>query len=182
VCAAPGGKTGLIARRNPGVRVVAGDLHRKRVLLLRNNCRQQCVSNFEVLQYDAAKELPFADESFDAVLLDAPCSGTGTIRHNPEIRYFLEASDIAELPRKQLTILQNASQLVKSGGSLIYSTCSLEREENESVVERFLDENAEFAASKPHVPERFVTPDGFARTWPQRDDMDGFFVAELGRQ
>jgi 16S rRNA (cytosine967-C5)-methyltransferase len=180
-CAAPGGKTGLVVRRNrQALRLAtAGDLHWNRVLLLRDNCRKQGVPNVEVVQYDGTAGFPFANGNFDVVLLDAPCSGTGTIRHNPEIRYFLEPSDIAELAAKQLRLLRNASKLVKHGGSLVYSTCSLEREENEEVIAHFLAEDTGFAASKPNVPDRFVTSGGFARTLPHRDGMDGFFIAEL---
>jgi len=135
-----------------------------------------------IVQYDAERSLPFADEAFDSVLVDAPCSGTGTIRHNPEIRYFLKPDDFAELQDKQLRILKNASKLVTSGGTLVYSTCSLEREENEAVCEAFLRDNADFRLVKPNVPERFLTELGFARTFPQRDDMDGFFVAKFTRE
>jgi 16S rRNA (cytosine967-C5)-methyltransferase len=184
VCAAPGGKTGLIARRyahDLGF-AAAGDLHWPRVLTLRENLRKQGANDVQIVQYDAETSLPFAGSWFDAVLVDAPCSGTGTIRHNPEIRYFLKPSDIPELAKKQLGILKNASKLVKSGGSLVYSTCSLEREENEDVVRDFLTENADFEAIPTKVPDRFITGQGYARTFPHRDGMDGFFVAEFRRK
>jgi 16S rRNA (cytosine967-C5)-methyltransferase len=181
VCAAPGGKTGLIAERNSDAGlIVAGDIHAHRVKFLQENCRKQKM-NFSVLQYDAEKSLPFADETFNAVLVDAPCSGTGTIRHNPEIRYFIEPRDFAELRAKQLRIMQNASKLLKKGGLLTFSTCSIEREENEEVCEQFIKENPDFQKIEPNVPRRFVTDEGFARTWPQRDDMDGFFIASFVR-
>ena len=121
--------------------------------------------------------MPFADESFDVVLLDAPCSGTGTIRHNPEIRYFLETKDFAELSDKQLKILKNASKLIKRGGRIIYSTCSLEKEENELVCHNFLVDNIEFQTVKPNISDSYLTPQGFARTFPQNNNMDGFFIA-----
>ncbi len=113
------------------------------------------------------------------VLIDAPCSGTGTIRHNPEIRYFLNEKDFEELSDKQLRILENASKLVKRGGKLIYSTCSLEPEENETVIEIFLKTNQNFEKIKPNVPARFLTENGFARTFPSIDNMDGFFISAL---
>jgi 16S rRNA (cytosine967-C5)-methyltransferase len=115
-------------------------------------------------------------------LVDAPCSGTGTIRHNPEIRYNLQEKDLVELPLKQLKILQNASKLLKEKGRLIYSTCSLETAENEAVIEKFLEENQDFTVNKPKIDEKFITKEGFARTFPQRDNMDGFFIAELVRK
>jgi 16S rRNA (cytosine967-C5)-methyltransferase len=179
VCAAPGSKATQIANHKLRITnlIVAGDLYWQRVKVLQENCKNQGVANVNILQYDAENALPFADESFDVVLIDAPCSGTGTIRHNPEIRYFLEKKDFEELSVKQLKILNNASKLIKSGGRIIYSTCSLEKEENEEVCGKFLSENADFNLADPNVSSRFLTPEGFARTFPQRDKMDGFFIA-----
>jgi 16S rRNA (cytosine967-C5)-methyltransferase len=129
------------------------------------------------VQYDAENGLPFADESFDVIFLDAPCSGTGTIRHNPEIRYFLQEKDFSELSAKQLGILRGASKLIKRGGRIVYSTCSLEKEENEEVTTRFLELENGFRQIAPDVPEKYLNARGFARTFPQRDKMDGFFIA-----
>ena len=194
VCAAPGSKSTKVAldavtrRRAEGGKgskgekeIYAGDLHWNRVMFLRENCRRQGVDFVNIVQYDAERALPLADQAFDTVLVDAPCSGTGTIRHNPEIRYFLQPEDFAELQNKQLRILKNASKLVTRGGTLIYSTCSFEKEENEAVCEAFLRDTADFRLVKPNVPERFLTERGFARTFPQRDGMDGFFVVEFDR-
>lgn len=180
VCAAPGGKTGLIAKLHPETHVIAGDLHIKRVNYLAENCRRQGVL-VEIVQYDAVKGLPFADMMFDAVLVDAPCSGTGTIRSNPELRYHIEPDDFNALQNKQLEILRNASNLVRRGGKLVYSTCSLEREENEAVIEKLLGEAPGFSRVRPDVPPEFVTAEGFARTWPHRDQMDGFFIGKFVR-
>ncbi|MGB7201891.1 MAG: 16S rRNA (cytosine(967)-C(5))-methyltransferase RsmB [Pyrinomonadaceae bacterium] len=181
VCAAPGGKTGLIAQRAGTGLVVAGEIHSHRVKFLQENCRKQGVKA-SVIQYNAEISMPFADETFDAVLIDAPCTGTGTIRHNPEIRYFIESNDFVDLQAKQLCILQNASKLLKKGGLLVYSTCSIEREENEDVCGQFIKDNQDFQKNNPNVPRRFITDEGFARTWPQRDFMDGFFIAAFLRQ
>ncbi len=179
ICAAPGSKTTQISNFKFQISnlIVAGDLYFQRVRILQENCRNQGVDFVNILQYDAENALPFADESFDVVLLDAPCSGTGTIRHNPEIRYFLERKDFTELADKQLKILKNASKLIKQGGRIIYSTCSLEKEENELVCQQFLVENRGFHLVKPNIAERLLTTDGFARTFPQNDSMDGFFIA-----
>ena len=184
ICAAPGGKTGLIASRfNDGLALaVAGDLYRSRVAHLRDNCVRQGVEFVSIVQHDATRPLPFAYEVFDTVFVDAPCSGTGTIRHNPEIRYFLTPNDFSSLSAKQLAILTNASKLVKRGGSLVYSTCSLEREENETVAREFLASDPGFAKSIPKVAAPFCTDEGYARTWPHRDTMDGFFIAEFRRR
>jgi 16S rRNA (cytosine967-C5)-methyltransferase len=181
VCAAPGSKTTQIAAQKSKTEnrnsLIAGDLYFQRVTFLQENCRNQGIEQISIVQYDAEKSLPFADESFDCVLLDSPCSGTGTIRHNPEIRYFLDEKDFAELSAKQLAILKNASKLVKSGGKLIYSTCSLEIKENEAVCQQFLENNQNYVQTAPNLPERFITAENFARTFPQKDEMDGFFIA-----
>ncbi len=181
VCAAPGSKATFVASKKAKVKsknlLVAGDLYWKRVEILKENCRRQGVEFVNILQYDAEKSLPFADESFDVVLTDAPCSGTGTIRHNPEIRYFLQEKDFNELARKQLKILQGASKLIKRGGRIIYSTCSLETEENEAVALSFLTANTQFEKVAPTLDERFLTSENFVRTFPPRDGTDGFFIA-----
>lgn len=181
-CAAPGGKTTQIAvsvAADPYI--VAGDRHFSRVRHLRANCERQGVGFVNILQYDAEELLPFPAESFEAVLVDAPCTGTGTMRHNPEIRYRLKPDDPIELAKKQLKILQNAAEMVKKGGRLIYSTCSLEWEENEAVARDFAASNGGFEWSRPEVAERFLTRDGFARTCPARDGLDGFFIAAFER-
>ncbi len=179
VCAAPGSKTTQIANSEfpRSNLIVAGDLYWNRVKILQKNCHKQGAESVHILQYDAENSLPFADQSFDVVLIDAPCSGTGTIRHNPEIRYFLEEKDFTELASKQLKILKNASKLINHGGRLIYSTCSLEKEENEDVCQKFLTENSGFYLVEPNLPEKFLTAQGYARTFPQRDKIDGFFIA-----
>jgi 16S rRNA (cytosine967-C5)-methyltransferase len=179
VCAAPGGKTSMIAVS--GASVVAGDVHFARVERLRATCADQHFS-VTVVQLDAENGLPFEAKSFDVVFVDAPCSGTGTIRHNPEIRYSIKESDIEALSSKQLRILKNASELVADGASLVYSTCSLESEENEAVATSFLESHSEFKSVPPKVDQRFITSDGFARTFPQRDGMDGFFIASFRRE
>jgi 16S rRNA (cytosine967-C5)-methyltransferase len=187
VCAAPGGKTGGIAARlakDGDVKkwqFAAGDIHHQRVIFLRDNLINQGVGVINIVEYDAAKSLPFADETFDAVLVDAPCSGTGTIRHNPEIRYFLEPNDFAKLQKTQLDILRNASKVLKPGGTLVYSTCSLEREENEEVCRQFLADASEFRTVRPSTAERLITDEDFARTFPHIDNMDGFFIARFTR-
>jgi len=180
VCAAPGGKTTLIAARSDAM-VIAGDLYPQRVEFLRANAIRQGVSGVHVARYNAESGLPFADETFDAILLDAPCSGTGTIRSNPEIRYFLSPEDLHALPFKQLRMLENASKLLTKGGRLYYSTCSLEREENEGVVESFLTQGSGFSIDRSMGDPRFTTPAGFTRTFPDRDGTDGFFLTVLAR-
>lgn len=186
VCAAPGSKTTYIAGRAAKEKslnlIVAGDLYFQRAAFLKESSRKQGVDFVRIVQYDAERSLPFEDESFDVILVDVPCSGTGTIRRNPEIRYFLRENDLYELSEKQLKILKNASKLVKDGGRLIYSTCSLETEENESVIDRFLAEVSVFEKVSPKTPERYKTAENFARTFPTRDEMDGFFIAAFEKK
>jgi 16S rRNA (cytosine967-C5)-methyltransferase len=184
-CAAPGSKTTLIASR-PLQRVtkdeqgtplfVAGDFTAPRIRILREIVGKFGSGEIKIVHYDA-RNLPFADESFDCVLVDAPCSGTGTIRHNPEIRFHLQETDFAELAKLQMEILTSAARVLKKNGRLIYSTCSLEPEENELVVENLLAENKNLKAVSENLPQQFLTEKGFARTFPQRDDADGFFIA-----
>ena len=114
---------------------------------------------------DAVESLPFAERSFDKVLVDAPCSGTGTLRRNPEIRWKLMPVDIFTLAEQQKRILGRAVEMVKPGGRLVYSTCSVEREENEEVIEEVLGRDERFRLVKT------------TRTWPQREGCDGFFLA-----
>lgn len=179
LCAAPGGKTELLASR--AKKVIAGELHDNRLRAMTKRFQRNGYVNIECLRLDATQELQFDDESFDHVLLDAPCSGTGTIRNNPEIRYRITADDIDELSRKQNAMLVNSARVVKIGGELLYSTCSLEMEEGEQVVERFLSADDRFEIVRPLVADSFITSEGFARTFPHRDGMDGFFIARIKR-
>lgn len=124
---------------------------------------------------DGTSPLPFSDV-FDRVLVDAPCSGTGTLRHNPEIRWRLREADILNLAAQQKELLRNAARVVKPGGRLIYSTCSVEPEENEDVVSDFLGSTEEFRVV---AQETNSTDLGSIRTWPHRQGADGFFAVVL---
>lgn len=184
VCASPGGKTGLIAmllNDRPDIEIFAGDVTNNRIDILRNNLASQGCRDVEIRKYNAENELPFEIESFDTVFVDAPCSGTGTIRHNPEIRYRANDEELKRHSDRQLAILRNASELVSVDGTLVYSTCSLEVAENESVIERFLESNGSFDQCDVDLDERFRTQSGHYRLWPDRDGCDGFFVAGLRR-
>ena len=138
-CAAPGGKTRVLAERNPQASVVAVELHPHRVRLLR---KLISAKNVEIIRSDIQQLR--ADEPFDRVLADVPCSGTGTLAHNPEIKWRLKLEDLAELRPRQLAILQAAMQKVGPGGRLVYSTCSLEHEENAAVVTEALSRDNSF--------------------------------------
>jgi 16S rRNA (cytosine967-C5)-methyltransferase len=143
-------------------------------------------------QLHIADVLDFSsDELFDAVLLDAPCSATGTIRRHPELPFIKNEQQIAELADLQARLLAHAAKLVKSGGSLIYCTCSLEPEEGEAQVERFLEGHAEYrrlplAAKDVGGQGQFITADGDLRTLPSMNigteqGLDGFYAARLVR-
>ncbi len=181
VTAAPGSKATHIATIAPGADVIAGDIHSHRAKTMRQLAAKQGV-RIHVILHDGAQALPFPNHSFARVLLDAPCSGTGTLRRNPEIRYRLQAEDIAQLSAQQSRMLANAARVLRPGGRLVYSTCSVEPEENEQVVTEFLASHPEFAPAHPSAPGAVITSDGYARTWPQRDGCDGFFFASFERR
>jgi 16S rRNA (cytosine967-C5)-methyltransferase len=180
LCAAPGGKTAELAVR--GARVTAVDLSASRLRRLRENLGRLGL-DAEIVQANAAEWA--APEPFDAVLLDAPCSATGTIRRNPDIPYLKGESDIAALIRVQTRLLDHALGLLKPGGQLVYSTCSLEAEEGEAQIERQLAARPDVAllpirAGEAGIPPECVTPTGLLRTLPFHcGGMDGFFAARL---
>ncbi len=179
VCAAPGSKTihvAMLARDE--AQIVACDIHAHRLRVVGELAVRQGVRCIETVVLDAEVSLPFAEKSFDRVLVDAPCTGTGTLRHNPEIRWRIRPTDIEDLAARQLRILRNAARVVREGGRLVYSTCSVEPEENERVAAAFLENSADFKQieAKP-APAAMLVETGAARIWPQRDGADGFFVA-----
>lgn len=169
LCAAPGGKTTLMADHScDRAMMVAADRSSTRMATVVNTMRLQKLTSIKPVLLDAAEPLPFAERSFDKVLVDAPCSGTGTLRRNPEIRWRLTPVDIFTLVEQQKRILKRALKTVKPGGRLIYSTCSVEREENEDVIEEVLAHDERFRLVKT------------TRTWPQREGCDGFFLSVFG--
>jgi 16S rRNA (cytosine967-C5)-methyltransferase len=178
VCAAPGSKTTLIVAQAPEAVVVGGDLYQHRLRTMKELAYHQQTSNIDLVVYDATQPLPFTAQSFDRVLLDAPCSGTGTLRQNPEIRWRLRPSDIIELAAKQKRMLAGAAAMVRPGGVLVYSTCSLETEEGEEVVSEFREAHSAF---EPRLMGA-LDKRGASRTWPHRDDVDGFFVMTFRRK
>jgi 16S rRNA (cytosine967-C5)-methyltransferase len=182
VCAAPGSKTTHTLALTPTAFVVAADLYEHRLRTLRELAAIQSNEAIQVVVHDATFDLPFLEASFDRVLVDAPCSGTGTLRHNPEIRWRIRPADIAELASKQGRILGNAAKMVRPGGTLLYSTCSLEKQENETIAEDFMKEHVEFNQLRPDVPPGLLTAAGAIRTWPHRQGVDGFFMIVLRRR
>ncbi len=183
LCAAPGSKTTQIADRIRGLAtVIAGDVYEHRLRTLASAVELQGLTSVRILALDGSQPLPLIEESFDSVLVDAPCSGTGTLRRNPEIRWRILPDDISVLSERQRLLLQNASRAVKPGGRLVYSTCSVEKEENESVLDWFVENNEGFTPAELNVESSVSDAMGVARTWPHRDGCDGFFVAALKRK
>jgi 16S rRNA (cytosine967-C5)-methyltransferase len=178
LCAAPGGKAVELAR---DARVVfASDASKHRLARVRENVLRLDVDNVVVAVGDARQP---AVTGMDVVLIDVPCTGTGTFRRHPDARWRLKASDLAVLPSLQRSILANAAAAVRPGGLLVYSTCSLELEENDEQVTRFLAEHPDWRLEPPPagvVPESALD-NGLLRVLPQRHGTDGAFAARLRR-
>jgi 16S rRNA (cytosine967-C5)-methyltransferase len=181
LAAAPGSKATHMALIAPHATIIAGDLYFHRVNIMRTLALTQNALISTVV-HDARRKLPYREKSFDGVLLDAPCSGTGTLRRNPEIRWRLQSSDIAELSGQQQQMLASGAELVKGGGRLVYSTCSVEVEENEAVAEAFLESNKDFVRVLSDAPTALTGQSGVVRTWPHREGVDGFFITALERR
>ena len=183
LCAAPGSKTTQIAdlSRDSAV-IVAADLYKHRLNTVVLSAQLQGLRGIHCVELDGLHSLPFGEDSFDRVLVDAPCSGTGTLRRNPEIRWRISPADILDLSGRQKQLLGNASRVVKPGGRLIYSTCSVEPDENEAVVQTFLENNDTFRQAQLQLDSSLGTSSGAARTWPQREGSDGFFICALERK
>ena len=171
LCAAPGGKTTLIAdRTGDNALVIAADRSATRITTITTTAALHQLHSINVVLLDARDTLPFAPQSFDRILVDAPCSGTGTLRRNPEIRWRLANQDIANFASDQKQFLSNAADVLKPGGRLVYSTCSVEREENEEVIDNFISTHPDL------IHEKTI------RTWPHREGSDGFFMAVFERR
>ncbi|NWG14232.1 MAG: hypothetical protein HXY20_11925 [Acidobacteria bacterium] len=184
-CAAPGGKTEILRELvSPGGYVVSGDSSIRRILLLKHRLGGTGSLADMIVVADAGARPPFRTQ-FDAVLVDAPCSGLGTLRRNPEIKWRLREDLLAHFHRRQSEILHSACQVVRPGGRILYATCSTEPEENETVVAGFLHRHTDFGRIRPEGPAgigAWVGADGFVRTFPSVRAWDGFFAALLVRQ
>jgi 16S rRNA (cytosine967-C5)-methyltransferase len=182
-CASPGGKTTAMAAamRDEGV-IVATDVRGRRVDLLSRTVRDLGATCVRVVRADASAPLPFT-QAFDCVLLDAPCSGLGTLRRDPDIRWRRTPEDLGTMAAAQLDMLRMVADVVKSGGRLVYSTCSSEPEENEGVVRRFVSERQDFKeATLEQIPaglRGFLTSAGHLRTLPPMHRLEAFFAAML---
>ena len=182
-CASPGGKTTAMAASmdDRGV-LVATDVRQRRIDLLARTVRASGARSVRIVQADVALPLPFT-ASFDCVLVDAPCSGLGTLRRDPDVRWRRSEEDLPALADLQIRILEASAAVVRTGGRIVYSTCSSEPDENEAVVERFLAAHPEFTVAHPRdLPEAvrpLVSDAGELRTLPFRDGLEAFFAAML---
>lgn len=187
-CAAPGGKTiALAAQCAPSGKIVATDVRHRRVRLLTESLRRAEASSVRVVHVSATGELPLRASAFDRVLVDAPCSGLGTLRRDPDIRWRRNLEDLPRLAASQRELLRRIAPTVARGGRLVYSTCSSEPEENEDVVAGFLAEAPEFSvnplSAMPRLDPRIramSTPEGYLRTSPHFG-LEMFFAAVLER-
>ncbi|RMG42581.1 MAG: hypothetical protein D6718_13725 [Acidobacteria bacterium] len=186
VCAAPGGKAILLADRSPDRRLVALERHLRRAAELADRLRT-AVPRAAVVRADAtAPCLPAG--RFAAVLVDAPCSGTGTLRRRPERRHRVTPRDVSRCAEQAFRLLEASAALVAPGGAIVYAVCSLEPEEGPEVVERFLARRPGFA---PEDPTPWLGPDAAPAigtgpwphldTWPRLEELDGFFAVRLRR-
>ena len=187
LCAAPGGKTTHLAHLmgNAG-EIIAVDVSPEKIALLQKNCRRIGAHNVETQVIDATKEDLGFIKTADAVLIDAPCSGFGTLRRHPDIRWNKTFEQVRCLSEIQYNLLKNAAQHIKPGGILVYSTCSIEPMENEEVIQRFLRDFPMYTIENvrrflPDIPASAITPQGFLQTFPHDHGVDGAFAARLRR-
>ena len=179
LCAAPGGKTSFIAEtlHNSG-EVIAVDKYSTRLNLVRSSCERLGITNVKTVAADGTE---FVTEPADKVLVDAPCSGLGVLAKKPDVKLKRESEDIRDLVRLQNRLVENAAGLVKPGGVLVYSTCTMEPEENFGIIRTLLEHHPEFEIDRAgqYVQPSLVTPDGFVETFTHRHAMDGSFSIRL---
>ena len=186
LCAAPGGKTTHIAQLmgNSG-EILAVDLAKRKIQRITENCQRLGITNVHTqILTDDKDNLPTRFTDADRVLVDVPCSGFGTLRRHPDVRWKKSPAQIDQLVTLQLQLLTNAARYVKSGGVLVYSTCSTDFEENEQVIHRFLETHSHFIIEHaggflPIVPATAITSEGFLQTFPHEHGVDGAFAARL---
>ncbi len=166
-------------------KIYAMDISSQRLHVIEKITSRLGATIISAIRGDAMKRIEFGPAGgFDAILIDAPCSGLGVVRRNPDIKYRKREEDIERLGRLQSAMLENLAVSLRDGGRIVYSTCSLEPEENEEVIGGFLVNHPEFiiegaADFLPETCRPLVDSDGFLRTLPHRDGMDGFFAARL---
>jgi 16S rRNA (cytosine967-C5)-methyltransferase len=183
-CAAPGGKATHLAQlmQNQG-EILAMDLSKSKLKLIQESAQRLGISIISTRSADLLNSAAFPRDAFDKLLLDAPCSGLGVIRRNPEAKWRLTKEDITRLAATQKSMLKTAFRMLKPGGSMIYSTCSTTAEENEVIIRDFISRHDNCVLENlntifPDLSELF-TSEGMFQAWPHRHGMDGFFAARL---
>jgi 16S rRNA (cytosine967-C5)-methyltransferase len=185
-CCAPGGKSCHIAQlMGDRGELIATDISRSKLTLVQDSLRRLGITSVSTAVADLHRPETFPDGCFDRILLDAPCSGLGVIRRNPEAKWRLFSGDITRLAAVQKTLLKNAAIKLKPGGTLLYSTCSTSEAENEMVVEDFLLHHPDFVLKNLNdlfpLWSELIAFYGMFRVWPHRHGMDGFFAARIRR-
>jgi 16S rRNA (cytosine967-C5)-methyltransferase len=185
-CAGLGGKTGHIAQMmgNTG-QLIAADSDARKLSKLRAEMKRLGISIVSTETHDL--NTPAGVSTFDRVLLDAPCSGLGVLRRNPDTKWQVSKKNLGRYQARQIRFLENLASLVRPSGILVYAVCSTEPEENEAVVRSFLDKHPAFEVEKnpPGLPDKarcFLNSEGFLRTFPHLSGMDGFFAVGLKRK
>ena len=182
ICAAPGGKTAVLAEemKNSG-EVIAIDIHQHKIKLIDTNMKKLGIDIVKAIVMDA-RNVNKQGRKFDKILVDVPCSGYGVIRKKPEILYSKNRENVEELAKLQLEILNSAADILKDGGELIYSTCTITDEENTNNIEKFLEERKEFKVEKLHIPESVLGDydklGGFCINYKE-EIMDNFYIIKL---
>lgn len=182
VCAAPGGKTTFLAERlNNTANIVAGDLNQKKLVKLQTNLDRLGITCVQLVRADG-RALPFGQQ-FDQILLDVPCSGSGVLARRSDARWQRKPEDFATLTRWQQQLIRAAANHLQPGGTLIYSTCSIDPAENMQIVEAFLADhpNFELEPAAEKLPSQFVK-NGYLQTFPHEHHMDGAFGARLRKR
>lgn len=179
-CAAPGGKFTAILEGNVKIKNLTGlEIYRDRLLKIKENCDRLNLGNYFLIQGDSTKP-PFG-QKFNKILIDAPCSGFGTLRKNPDIKWRRSMGEIIEFSHLQHRLLESLSKYVKPGGMIVYSTCTIDPLENENVISTFLETNKkQFRMVKPDNKfSKYIDKNNFIRTFPHKHSMDGSFAAIL---
>jgi len=187
LCSAPGGKTAYIAQlmKNRGM-VLARDVHPQKVKLVRDAASLLGIDIVKTEVFDSTVFDETLKEKFDRVLVDAPCTGLGIIRRKADIKWRRKPEDLESLRKIQIKILDNAARYVKPGGVIVYSTCTIQKDENQGVVEAFLNEHPEFEKESldGYIPASLAgttTKQGFVQVFPHVHQIDGFFIARFRR-
>lgn len=184
-CSSPGGKTTYLAEimKNTG-KIEAWDIHEHRVNLVKQNAQRLGIKIIDSKTNDATQFKPEYEEKFDKILLDVPCLGLGVIKRKPDIKWHRKKEDIEEITKLQFNILNNCSKYLKKGGELVYSTCSILKEENQDIIERFLKENKNFTYSKYENIKQYNAIKTYINQSKYINintdiDHDGFFICKI---